>query len=336
MPNWSEVLQQIQQVQAQHLTVAAQYQQLAANAISIVRKQYLEKLFAKTDRNVIAYYSGFLSKPGIGAMEINDEDKNGFMMAVHKLERGRGLDLILHTPGGGITSTQSIVDYLHKMFRTKKNSVPDIRAIIPQMAMSAGTMISCSCREILMGKHSNLGPIDPQVSGVPAYGVLKEFKTAYQDIKKDPTKIPIWQSIIGQYRPTFLSRCENAILQSNSFVKQQLENVMFHGQKDAKKKANKVVKCLTHYERNRGHDRHIHFDECLAMGLIVKAIEDTVDSNGSKDAEFQDLVLTVHHCYMHTLMNTPAYKIIENHLGTGMCKNQAQQQNRPNPVQADF
>lgn len=336
MPNWSEVLLEIQQNQAQHLGLAHQHQQIAGNAIAIVRKAYLGKLYAKTNRNVIAYYSGFLSKPNIGGTEINDEDKNGFMMAVHKLDRSKGLDLILHTPGGGITSTQSIVDYLQKMFRHDKNSVPDIRAIIPQMAMSAGTMISCSCKEIWMGKHSNLGPIDPQVSGVPAYGVLKEFQTAYKEIKNDPTKIPVWQSIIGQYRPTFLSRCENAILQSNSFVKQQLADVMFCGEKDAKKKANHIVKCLTHYERNRAHDRHIHYEECRKMGLHVCAIEDALDSNGGKDAEFQDLILTVHHCYMHTLMNTPTYKIIENHLGTGMSKNHIQQQNyKPNP-QAEF
>lgn len=335
MPNWSEVLQQIQQHQGEYLARSSQCQQIAANAIAIVRKTYLEKLNTKTGRNVIAYYSGFLSKP-IGGTEINDEDKNGFMMAVHKLDRSKGLDLILHTPGGGITSTQSIVDYLHKMFRIGKN-VPDIRAIVPQMAMSAGTMISCSCKEIWMGKHSNLGPIDPQVSGVPAYGVLKEFQTAFKEIKNDPSKIPIWQSIIGQYRPTFLSRCENAIQQSNSFVKQQLAEVMFHGEKDAKKKANRIVKQLTHYERNRAHDRHIHYDECLGMGLKVKAVEDAVDSSGNKDAEFQDLVLTVHHCYMHTLMNTSTYKIIENHLGTGMSKNLTQQpNNRPGSPHAEF
>ena len=36
--------------------------------------------------------------------------------------------------------------------------------------------------------------------------------------------------------------------------------------------------------------------------------------------EFQDTVLTIHHCYMHTMMNTPATKIIENHLGDAMIK----------------
>lgn len=323
MPNWNEVLQQIQQVQANHLAAANQNQQLAAQAINIVRHTYLQQLHAKTGRNVIAYYSGFLSKPNVGGIDINDEDKNGFMMTVHKLDRTKGLDLILHTPGGGITSTQSIVDYLHKMFRQAGSPVPDIRAIVPQMAMSAGTMIACSCKEIWMGKHSNLGPIDPQLQGVPTYGVLKEFERACKEVKNDPSRIPIWQTIVGQYRPTFLSRCENAIALSNTFVKEQLANVMFHGKANAKKTATAIVRNLTHYAKNKTHDRHIHYEECLQMGLNVKLIEDAIDENGHKDPVVQDLVLTVHHCYMHFLMNTAAYKIIENHLGTGICKNLA-------------
>lgn len=318
MPNWSEVLQQIHSVQSHH-------QQIAANAISLIRKDYLTQLNAKTGRNVIVYYSGFLSKPNLGGTEINDEDKNGFMMAVHKLDRSKGLDIFLHTPGGGISSTQSIVDYLHRMFRTNRDAAPDIRAFIPQIAMSAGTMIACSCREIWMGRHSNLGPIDPHLAGVPAYGVLKEFRQACKEVKEDPSKTPIWQSIIGQYRPTFLSRCENAISHSNSFVRQQLESVMFFGEADAKPKAAKVIKSLTHYAKNKTHDRHIHFDECLAMGLNVKLIEEATTPDGVKDEQLQDLVLTVHHCFMHTLMNTNTFKIIENHLGTGMTKNHAKQ-----------
>ena len=52
------------------------------------------------------------------------------MMAVHKLDRTKGLDLILHTQGGSISATQSIVNYLHKMFG-KNTATPDIRAVVP-------------------------------------------------------------------------------------------------------------------------------------------------------------------------------------------------------------
>lgn len=298
MPNWADILREIQQFQGTHLAQAN-------SAVDIVRKKYLKSLHDYTQRNIISYYSGFLSKPGVLQSDINDEDKNGFMMATHKLDRKKGLDLILHTPGGDIAATQSIVNYLHKMYGH------NIRAIIPQIAMSAGTMLACTCNEIIMASHSNIGPIDPHLNGIPAFGVIEEFKRACKEVKKDPALIPVWQSIVGQYRPTFLSRCENAIKWSNDFVQENLEQVMFEGMPDAKKKAKQIVKNLTDYTKNKTHNRHIHFEEC-EMGLRVIKLE--------KDDKLQDLVLTVHHCYMHALMNTPSYKMIENHLGVALVK----------------
>lgn len=298
MPNWNDVLKEIQT-----------RQNIAHSAVDVIRREYLLKLHKHTSRNIIAYYSGFLSKPPIAQLEINDEDKNGFMMAVHKLDKKKGLDLILHTPGGDVGATQSIVNYLHKIFKK------DIRAIIPQIAMSAGTMIACSCRSILMAEHSNLGPIDPHLRGVPAYGVIEEFKRAYREIKKDPNKIVLWSTIINQYKPTFLGQCENAIKWSNDFVKEQLENVMFAGETNANKKAKTVANKLADYKLNRRHERHIHLEECRDIGLKVERIEG--------DSVLQDLVLTVHHCFMHSLMNTPAFKMIENHNGVAFVKLQA-------------
>src|SRR5690349_23814561 len=52
----------------------------------------------------------------------------------------------------------------------------DVRAFVPQIAMSAGTMIACSCKEIFMGKHSNLGPVDPQINGLHAYAVVEQLE----------------------------------------------------------------------------------------------------------------------------------------------------------------
>lgn len=132
MPNWGAVLEEIQQHQLKHA-------QEAKSAVDVIRRSYLSKLHHLSGRNIIAYYSAFLTKPDIDS-ELNDEDKNGFMMAVHELDRRKGLDLILHTPGGSVAATQSIVDYLRKMFGQ------DIRAVVPQIAMSAGTMIACSSK----------------------------------------------------------------------------------------------------------------------------------------------------------------------------------------------
>jgi ATP-dependent protease ClpP protease subunit len=99
--------------------------------------------------------SGFLSKGGLFLSDINDEDKTGFMTTVHRLDRSKGLDLFLHTPGGGIAATQSIVNYLHKMFRY------DIPAIVPQMAMSAGVHHGLLLQGNLDGEAIELGSDRP-------------------------------------------------------------------------------------------------------------------------------------------------------------------------------
>jgi hypothetical protein len=89
---------------------------------------------------------------------------------------------------------------------------------------------------------------------------------------------------------------------------------MFRKDAHALQKARAVVRRLTDYSGNKGHDRHIEFDECGKIGLKVRPIE--------ADQGFQDLVLTVHHCYMHALMNTPAFKIVENQDGVAFIKQQ--------------
>lgn len=297
MPSWNEVLLELQTCNR-------------VDALDFVRRKYLQHLHEKSEnRNIIAYYSGWLQKPRIGNADICDDDKNGFMATIHKLDRSKGLDLILHTPGGDVAATASIVDYLRKMFGN------NIRAIIPQISMSAGTMIACSCKELVMGKQSNIGPIDPQFNGIPAHGVIAEFNRALKEIKDDPKSIPIWQTVVAKYHPTFIGECQNAIDWSTEIVTTWLETNMFEKETDAKEKAKAIVDKLGSHEDTKTHAKHIHFDEATSYGLKIKSLE--ADFN----QEFQDTVLTVHHSYMHTFANSTAIRIIENHLGNAIIFN---------------
>jgi membrane-bound ClpP family serine protease len=209
----------------------------------------------------------------------------------------------LHTPGGDLAATESIVDYLHKMFGN------DIRAIIPQLAMSAGTMIACSCKEILMGKQSNLGPIDPQFGGIPAHGVLKEFEEAIAAVKEDPASTPIWQIVVSKYHPTFIGECRHALRWSTKMVQTWLECSMFQDERKAKSLAKKAVDYLGDHDHTKSHARHIPVEEAEKLLKVIR-LED--------DGELQDLVLTVHHSFMHTFANSQAVKIVENHIGSAL------------------
>lgn len=286
MPSWNDVLIEIQDCRR-------------IDALDFVRRKYITRLNEITGRNVIAYYSGWLQKPGMALTSINDDDKNGFMNAVFGMDRTKGLDLLLHTPGGDVAATESLVDYLRKMFGN------DIRTFIPQLAMSAGTMIACASKEIVMGKQSSIGPIDPQIGGVSTYAVTEEFKRALDEIKKDPSKIPIWQVIIAKYHPTFIGECERAQKWASETVSDWLQTGMFCNEDNAEELAQDIVKKLSEYNDTVNHARHIDAVEASELGLKISALENSPD--------IQDCVLTIHHAYMHTFSNSPAYKIVENH-----------------------
>ena len=74
---------------------------------------YVNRVHDCTGRNVIVYYSGWLSFDHPKNI-INDLDMNGFMSMVHDINPKEGVDLILHTPGGVTSATESIIKYIQK------------------------------------------------------------------------------------------------------------------------------------------------------------------------------------------------------------------------------
>ena len=307
MPDWNQILEELRDNGGKH---------------DIIRRHYLIELNKLTKRNVMIYYSGWLQRPDLGAQtQINYNDQTGFMTVLHELNHDDGLDLILHTPGGEAGATESIVEYLRSVYGT------NIRAFVPHLALSGGTVIACACKKIFMGKHSSLGPIDPQMKGgIPAHAVIEEFERASNEVRDDSSKILVWQPILNKYQPAFIVQCEKSIEMTNEMVTEWLRTGMFENEKDASEKSEKVVAQLTDYKRLMSHSRPLPPKRCKEIGLNVHYLED--------DKDLQDAVLSVHHACIHTLSGTAAYKIIENHAGKAYIQ-LAGQQVLPNQVDSN-
>ena len=292
MPAWNELLNETRATGSAH---------------DVIRRKYLKRLNRLTKRNAIIYYSGWLQKPELVRERslpfgISDADKNGFMSVIKGLDRKKGLDLILHTPGGDMAATESLVDYLRAMIDD------DIRAIITQLAKTRGTIIDHACREIVMGKESSIGPIDPQFGSMAAVGLLQEFERVRQEIKNDPSSVLLWQPILSKLEPGFVTECENAVEWSHEMAKRFLETNMFKGVKGKDEKIKQIVSKLTDKKNTKSHGRHIGLDEAKQIfGDKIVLLE--------ADQRLQDAVLTVHHAAIITLQATPAFKMIENHTG---------------------
>lgn len=260
------------------------------------RVEYLEKLSSLTGRNVISYYSGWMYRPESEDTSINDKDMNAFMETVSGLDKKMGLDLILHTPGGDITATEHIINYLHAVFGG------DIRAIIPHMAMSAGSMISVSCKQIIMGKQSCLGPFDPQLGGVACQSVINEFEKAKEDVKSHPESLGLWQCIISKYNPTFILACEQAVELANEVAGKILSRSV-----SDPKKIEKIKGIFNDNKESKTHSRHFSKEKAKDAGLNILDLE--------QNQELQDCVLSIHHASIITLENSNVAKMVENQNG---------------------
>lgn len=293
--NWNQVLVDLQSRGSSH---------------DVVRREYLEQLRAVTRRNVIAYYSGWLQKPQLAQLgvrfSIHDGDKTGFMSAIHGMKTDEGLDLILHTPGGDVAATESLVDYLRQKFGM------NIRAIVPQLALSGGTMIALATSEIIMARHSSLGPIDPQLGPMPAHAILQEFETAKADITANPAMAHVWGPILNKYHPTLIRQAELAIAWADGMSQQWLRDGMLKDDGDVEKKIGLVKDLFGNPDHSKAHNRHITAAQACAAGLNVSMLED----DGRQD--LQDAVLAVHHAFTLTFAGSAAVKIVENHHGVAM------------------
>jgi len=304
MPTWGEILTEINSAAQLLHTQGAP----PTSAFDLVRRKYLGLVAAQTHRPTILYATAWLSNPNAPAplVSMSDDDMHGFMEAVHGLA-GSNLDLILHSPGGSASSAEQIVKYLRTKF-------DHIRIIVPHMAMSAATMVACGADQIVMSKHSFLGPIDPQLimqtalgpRSIPAQAILEQFERALQDAA-DPAKLRAWAPMLAQYGPDLLVTCQNAAKLSKELVSEWLNTYMFRGQPDGETKGEAIARWLSDHAQFKTHARPISRDDLLAKGLIIHSLE--------QNQTEQDLFLSIHHATAHTFNGTPAVKIIENNLG---------------------
>jgi ClpP class serine protease len=100
------------------------------------------------------------------ARYIDINDSEDVLRAIQMTDEDVPLDLVLHTPGGLVLAALQVA----KAVREHKAKVT---VFVPHYAMSGGTLIALAADEIVMCKHSVLGPIDPQLGQSPAASLIK-------------------------------------------------------------------------------------------------------------------------------------------------------------------
>jgi ClpP class serine protease len=97
---------------------------------------------------------------------IDLEDAQTIIAAIKDTPSDMPIDLVIHTPGGLVLAAMQIA-------RAVEAHRAKVTVYVPVYAMSGGTLIALAANEIVLGEFSVLGPIDPQIAGLPAASIVK-------------------------------------------------------------------------------------------------------------------------------------------------------------------
>ena len=307
MPTWNDIQKEVGQ----------RRKTLGPQALDIVRRERIARLFAHTGRPVIIYAVDFLhqsDKTRVAGRDIQIDlaDKEGFIEIIRDLPAGP-LDLVLHSPGGNPLATESIISLLRSKF-------DNIRVFVPNVAKSAATMIALGGDIIAMDERGELGPIDPQmvlsfdqqIVISPAQAILDQFERARSEVQSDPGKLPGWLPMLRQYGPSLLIEAQNAIDLSKKLVRQWLIKYMLKDKPDVETIADSITAFFGEFNNFQAHGRMVSIDDIISLGIK------TLDLR--KDRVLGDLVWEVYTAIGITFASTGAYKLIENNLDQAFIK----------------
>ncbi|WP_333794831.1 SDH family Clp fold serine proteinase [Hyphomicrobium sp.] len=132
-----------------------------ARAIGVIEKAHGTRVITMIHRQEQRRLFGFSF-----ARHIDLEDAQTIIAAIKETPDTVPIDLILHTPGGLVLAAMQIA-------RAVEAHPAKVTVYVPVYAMSGGTLIALAADEIVLGEFSVLGPIDPQILGLPAASLVK-------------------------------------------------------------------------------------------------------------------------------------------------------------------
>jgi Serine dehydrogenase proteinase len=216
-------------VDGRELESLVQLKNININALDEIRKA-LKEVSSIRKRPVIAYLANVVNPSIKAGISIEHSDDLPFSELVNTIPSNeKDIDIILVTSGGSGTQVAKFVDILRNRFNT-------VSFIIPNIAMSAGTIFAMSGDEIIMTSNSYLGPIDPQVPNkdgiyMPAQAILTLIEEIQnkgaEAIKKGVN--PDWTDlqILRQIDPKEIGNAINASKYSVELVENYLHDYKF-------------------------------------------------------------------------------------------------------------
>lgn len=182
-------------------------------AINIIKQYLLESISefndAKNYNLVVLFDSSTMVK----------SDADSIYNAVTSFNDNKPILLILYSNGGIIGSAYLIGQLCRE--HTKGKFV----ITVPRQAKSAATLLCCAADEIHMGSLSELGPIDPQINGLPALGLKNSIQHIANLVKETPESAEMFARYLNySVRPIDLGYYERVAESAMQYAEKLLES----------------------------------------------------------------------------------------------------------------
>lgn len=170
-------------------------------------------------------------------------DADAIYSAVTAFKESKPVLLILYSKGGEIGSAY-LIGQLCREYCNGRFVVA-----VPRMAKSSATLLCCAADEIHMGSLSELGPIDPQISGLPALGLRNSIQHIAQLVKENPESSEMFAKYLHySLKPIDLGYYERV---AESAV-QYAERLLNTHQKSLPRKASLIANELVYTYKDHG------------------------------------------------------------------------------------
>ncbi len=235
------------------------------------RKACCEEIERYRKKPLLIYATKFLEGMPPGAPNFIDlSDVDGFTDLINSVKGNKAVDILLHSPGGRPDATERLVGLLRGAFQ-------EVNFLIPHSAYSAATMLALSGNCIILHPSATLGPIDPQINGIPARSIKRGFEKIKEKIAKEgPETLPAYIPLIEKYSIDLLELCEDSEKLSKELVSTWLKKYMFRGEKGVGRKISKAVKYFSDYDKHLMHSRPLPLEKLTEFGLKIELADETL------------------------------------------------------------
>ncbi|HXI12944.1 MAG TPA: hypothetical protein VNM92_09885 [Thermoanaerobaculia bacterium] len=219
-------------------------------------------------RSLFVYATKFPDAPPYAPITIEQGDVDGFTDLISRSPTDAvAIDVLLHSPGGSPEATERIVDLLRSRFK-------DVAFLIPHSAFSAATMLALSGDEIILHPSASLGPIDPQINGIPARAIRKGFDRVRERLKVDgPEALPAYLPLIEKHSLEILEICDDALELSKELASSWLFEYMHRGDESKRKSIEEIVEYFSDYGQHKTHSRPLTYTKLSRFDLKIKLAE---------------------------------------------------------------